>query len=198
MFELPNKRLDVLDFLGSRRSNLAKLMREPGPNADELEQILTIGARVPDHRKLEPWRFILFEGESRQAIGEELAKMFQSDNPDLPQDRVNFERNRFLRAPLVIAVIYSPVDDPRGTPKWEQQLSSGVVCYNVCLSAQALGYGAQWLIEWYAYDERIHSILGMQKDEKVAGFIYIGTPGEAPAPRKRPNLNEKISTWSPG
>ncbi len=196
--QVPQRSEAVLEFLQTRRSNLAKLMREPGPNADELEQILTIGARVPDHRKLEPWRFIIFEGDSRHAFGEELAKVFQSDNPDLPQDRVDFERDRFLRAPLVITVVYSPVDDPRGTPKWEQQLSSGVVCYNLCLAAKALGFGAQWLTEWYAYDERIHSILSMQKDEKIAGFVYIGTPGEAPAPRKRPILNDKLSTWSPG
>ncbi len=194
-FSLPEYNPEVLDFLSSRRSNLAKNMSGPGPDADTLEKIMAIGARVPDHRKLAPWRFIVFEGTARESIGAHLGKVFKANNPNMPEDRVSFEAQRFLRAPVVIGVISSPVECARGTPEWEQRLSSAICCYNMCLAAQAHGFGAQWLTEWYAYDSTIHIELGLTEREQISGFIYIGTAKDPSLPRPRPELSSKISKY---
>lgn len=195
-FPLPNHNQDVLDFLKSRRSNQAKAMGSPGPDAATLEDILSIAARVPDHRKLAPWRFIVFEGSAREAIGVHLGRVFKANNPDMPDDRVQFEANRFMRAPAVVGVISSPVECKRQTPEWEQRLSSAICCYNMCLAAQAHGFGAQWLTEWYSYDPDIAEVLGLGEAEKPAGFIYIGTPAAPSVPRPRPELASKISKYT--
>lgn len=194
-FPNPSQNPAVLDFLRTRRSNLAKAMADPGPDADQIASILQIGTRVPDHRKLAPWTLKLFQGEARASFGTHLAAAYQADNPDHPEDRVTFEAERFLRAPLVIAVISTPKNCVRGTPVWEQQLSAGAVCMMLCLAAQATGFGAQWLTEWYAYDPRIHAALGMGDADQVAGFIYIGTPTQMSQPRVRPDLNEVIQPF---
>lgn len=192
-FPLPTHNSAVLDFLKERRSNLAKAMEGPGPDADTLDTILQIGTRVPDHRKLAPWRLTVYQGEARVKIGEVIAAAYREDNPDHPDDRYQFEAERFLRAPTVIAVISAPVDCPRGTPKWEQQLSAGAVCFNLCLAAQASGFGAQWLTEWYAYDPRVQAHMGLTDGEQIAGFIYIGTPTQPASPRTRPELGDVVS-----
>ena len=116
-------------------------------------------------------------------------------NPKLSADRAIFEGQRFLRAPLVVGVISSPKECARGTPEWEQVLSSGAVCYNLCLAAQAGGFGAQWLTEWYAYDTDVQKALGLSTEEKVAGFIYIGTPEAPSTERARPDVKSLASTW---
>ncbi|MGJ8560788.1 MAG: nitroreductase family protein [Litorimonas sp.] len=192
-FPLPNYNSAVLDFLSDRRSNLAKAMAEPGPDADQLDRILHIGTRVPDHRKLTPWTLVVFQGEARATFGHHIAAAYRADNPDHAEDRVQFEADRFLRAPLVIGVISTPKDCVRGTPIWEQQLSAGAVCMNLCLAAQASGFGAQWLTEWYAYDPRIHAALGMNDGDQVAGFVYVGTPTQGSAPRIRPELGDVVN-----
>ncbi|WP_284390725.1 nitroreductase family protein [Algimonas ampicilliniresistens] len=191
-FPLPAWNEGVLDFLASRRSNLAKSMSEPGPDAETLETILEIGTRVPDHRKLTPWRLVVFQGEARAAFGEVLKAVHRDDYPNYPEDRHQFEADRFLRAPIIIAVISAPKLCPRGTPTWEQQLSAGAVSFNLCLAAQASGFGAQWLTEWYAFDARINAALGMSEGEQVAGFIYIGTPTQPATPRMRPDLSDVV------
>ena len=194
--DLPTQRPDLITYLKSRRSNLAKLMGEPGPTESELHAMLEIAARVPDHRKLAPWRFVVFDGDARADFGKHLGAVFQKNNPDMPLDRVMFEADRFLRAPVVIAVISSPKDCPRGTPIWEQQLSAGAACFNLCLAAQAHGFGAQWITEWYAYDPEIQAVLGLAEAEQVAGFIYIGTPAEAPSERVRPDVESLTDRWT--
>lgn len=191
-FPLPTHNPAVLDFLSARRSNLAKAMAGPGPDADQLDTILQIGTRVPDHRKLAPWSLVLFQGDARATFGNHIAAAYRSDNPDHPEDRVAFEAARFMRAPLVIGVISTPKDCVRGTPIWEQQLSAGAVCMNLCLAAQACGFGAQWLTEWYAYDARIHAALGMSDGDQVAGFVYIGTPTLVTSPRDRPDIQDVV------
>jgi nitroreductase len=192
-FPLPRRNTAMLDFLATRRSNLAKVMTDPGPDAQTLEKILTIGTRVPDHRKLTPWRLQVYQGEARRHFGTVLADIYHQDNPDHPDERRQFEADRFLRAPLIIAVISAPVDCVRGTPKWEQQLSTGAVCMTLCLAAQAAGFGAQWLTEWYAYDPRVQAHMGMTPGEQVAGFIYIGTPTQPATPRTRPDLSDVVT-----
>ena len=195
-FPFPTEKPDMIEFLETRRSNLAKVMGEPGPTEDQLSKILEIAARVPDHRKLEPWRFIVFRDEARARFGRHIASAFIRNNPEMPEDRAMFEGERFLRAPIVIAVISSPVNCPRGTPQWEQELSAGAVCFNLCLAAQAHGFGAQWLTEWYAYDKAVNKALGLSEDERLAGYIYIGTPDMPATPRNRPDMNAKVSLWA--
>ncbi len=195
MIKMPERSDAVIDFLKFRRSNLAKTMSGPGPTEIQLDEILEIAARVPDHRKLEPWRFIIFRGEARQSFGHHLGAVFQKNNPDMPQDRVIFEAGRLQRAPVVVAVISSPIDCPRGTPEWEQQLSSAAVCFNLCLTAQACGFAAQWLTEWYSYDPDIAQILKLGSSERVSGFIYLGSATETPTERKRPVLSALTRIW---
>lgn len=192
---LPQPSEDVLSFLETRRSNLAKHMSAPGPSPNELERILSIGARVPDHRKLAPWRIVLFQGQARADIGQHIGAAFKKENPDMPLDRVLFEAGRFQRAPLVVAVVSSPKDCHRGTPQWEQEMSSAIVCYNICLAAQASGYGAQWLTEWLAYDREVLTAMGLSKTEQITGFIYIGTVADAPQERDRPDLSGLVKSW---
>lgn len=194
-FPLPRKNPDLLDFLRTRRSNMAKMMTGPGPDDETLQDIISIAARVPDHRKLAPWRFLIFQGDARAKIGVHLGRVSKANNPDMPEDRVEFEANRFLRAPIVVGVISSPVDCVRGTPEWEQRLSSAICCYNMCLAAQAHGFGAQWLTEWYSYDSDIAAELGLSESEKFAGFIYMGTAETPSLPRPRPEIDQKISYY---
>ncbi len=191
-FPLPTQNEAVLAFLENRRSNLAKSMAEPGPDAETLETILTIGMRVPDHRKLTPWRLIVFQGAARAEFGKTLKAAYRADYPDHSEERQQFESDRFLRAPVVVAVISAPKICPCGTPSWEQELSAGTVCFNLCLAAQASGFGAQWLTEWYAFDDRINAALDMTNGERVAGFVYIGTPKHAATPRIRPELADVV------
>lgn len=195
IFPLPSQNSEVIDFLKNRRSNLAKLMGGPGPSETQLDDFLTIAARVPDHRKLAPWRFITFKDQARADFGQHIATAFMKTNPDMPADRAIFEGQRFLRAPVIVGVISSPKECPRGTPEWEQVLSSGAVCYNLCLAAQANGFGAQWLTEWYAYNEDVQKALGLNSGEKVSGFIYIGTPKAPSKERQRPDAKSLTSSW---
>ena len=193
LFPLPSHRPEVVEFLATRRSNLAKVMSGPGPDIVTRDKILEIGARVPDHRKLAPWRFVIFEGNARADFGQYIASAFMAENPDAPADRALFEGGRLNRAPLVIAVVSAPVECPRGTPKWEQELSSGAACFNLCLAAQAHGFGAQWLTEWYAFDPDIKDALGLRSGERIAGYIYIGTATEEVVERPRPRAH--VGRW---
>jgi len=183
------------DFLSTRRSTKVKCMAEPGPSGDELQDILTIAARVPDHKKLVPFRFVVFEGEARAAFGNHLKDIFLRDNPDATPQQLEFEHQRFLRAPTVIAVI-SAVKDEKNVPYWEQVLSAGACCYNLCLAANAYGYGTNWITEWYSYHPEINALLKLQDGETIAGFIYIGTATEDNSERDRPNIKHITNFWT--
>jgi len=196
VMDLPERRPEITAFLQSRRSNMAKAMDGPGPSDAQLRELLSIAARVPDHRKLAPWRFVLFQGDARADIGQHIGALFAQKNTDMPVDRVLFESQRFLRAPLIVGVVSSPVKCPRGTPEWEQILSSGAVCYNLLIAAQAAGFAAQWLTEWYSYERDILTVMGLDESERIAGFLYIGSAKEPSLERVRPDLDEKITSWS--
>lgn len=185
----------IVDFLLSRRSSKAALLAEPGPSAPELETILTAAARVPDHKKLAPWRFIVFEGDARRRFGEELAQVCAREAADDASEmRLETERGRFLRAPLVVCAVYSPKPNAP-VPEIEQVLSAGAACFNLCLAANALGYGTSWITEWYAFSAGVAKVLGLGEGEKVAGFIYIGTATETQPDRDRPALADIVSRW---
>lgn len=195
VFPLPAENTAVTDFLQNRRSNMSKAMTGPGPSPKQLTDLLEIAARVPDHRKLGPWRFVIFQGEAREDFGKYIASAFMADNPDMPLDRTVFEGARLMRAPTIVAVISSPVECPRGTPEWEQVLSSGAVCFNMLLAAQAAGFAAQWLTEWFAYDARVNAKLGLSGSEKLAGYIYIGSTDTLSSERARPSVAERVNYW---
>lgn len=187
----------TLDLLARRRSVKADKLVEPGPDATQLDRILTIAARVPDHKKLVPWRFVVFSGGARAAFGEKIAAACQAEEKEPPsQFRLDMERKRFTRAPLVVAVISRIVPKP-GAPEWEQTLSAGAACQNLCLAANASGFATNWVTEWIAYSPAIRSALGLRETERVAGFIYIGTKSEDPEERERPVLADIVSHWTP-
>jgi nitroreductase len=185
----------TLDLLAARRSVKPQLLGLPGPSTAELDRILTIAARVPDHKKLAPWRFVVFEGEARTRFGEVIAAACAAEEKEPPSPvRLETERTRFLRAPLVVAVI-SRIKPSAGAPEWEQVLSAGAACFNLCLAANAMGYGTCWITEWLAYSPRIADALGLAANEKVAGFVYVGTAKEKPEDRERPALADIVSRW---
>lgn len=184
----------TLDHLLKRRSVSANSLTEPGPSEAELVALLTAASRVPDHKKLAPWRFILFQGDARKAFGEVLASVCKAEETDPGDFRLETEAKRFLRAPLVIAVISRVVPNP-GAPEWEQVLSAGAACQNLLVATTALGYGASWITEWYGYSEGVRAALKLAGNERVAGFVYIGTPKEKPDERERPKLADIVTAW---
>src|SRR5262245_34825933 len=186
----------IIDHLLTRRSVSANSLCEPGPSQQEIEQILTAATRVPDHKKLVPWRFLLFRGDARAAFGEVLAETCKREETDPSKFRLETEANRFMRAPLIIAVISRVVKNP-AAPEWEQVLSAGAACQNLLVAATALGYGAQWITEWYGYSRGVRAALKLADNERVAGFIYIGTAKEKPEERERPSLAEIAQAWRP-
>ena len=187
---------DLQQRLLTRRSVVAGKLSEPGPDAETLDKMLAMAMRVPDHGKLAPWRFVVFHGQARARFGDVLAEAFKAANPDAKDKLVAFERERFLRAPVVVAVISSPTVPHAKIPEWEQILSAGAVCQNLLLAASSFGFAAQWLSEWYAYDATVLEAMGLSAAEKVAGFVYIGTAQEAPCERDRPDPTQKTSHWA--
>jgi nitroreductase len=178
---------ETLDLLLSRRSGSAKAMRGPGPSTEDLRRILSVGVRVPDHGKLTPWRFILFEGDGRKRMGDILADVVAKER-DVTPERIELERGRFLRAPAVIGVV-SRVREQIPIPVWEQQLSAGAACMSMVIAAHALGYVANWITEWCAYHPAVLERIGLKPGERVAGYIYIGHPADLLEDRPRPAIH---------
>lgn len=193
--ELNSLTKSTLDLLLTRRSGSAKAMTGPGPTDEQLASILSAASRVPDHGKLTPWRFIVFQGATREAFGRHLAELFQQANPSAIEELVAAERNRFLRAPVVVGVVSQALGNAK-VPEWEQILSAGAVCMTLLLATHAQGLTGSWLTEWYAYDERIRPILGLQPHERMAGFIYLGTPAIPLEDRPRPTLDSVVTNWT--
>ena len=191
-----NDTSSVLSLLESRKSASAKTMGEPGPSPEQLARILACAVRVPDHGKLAPWRFILWEGEARAAFGDVMKARWQKLNPEHGESTLAFVRSMFLRAPTVLGVISTAAEHPK-IPVWEQQLSAGAVCMNVLYAATALGLGCQWNTDWVAYDAEIAAAMGLKPHEKVAGLIYLGTSTVALEDRPRPDSQSLLTRWQP-
>jgi nitroreductase len=181
----------TLDLLLSRRSGSAKALAAPGPSKKQVAQILKASARAPDHGKLCPWRFLVFEGKGCERAGEVLAQIAETEGERPKQ--IEEERARFLRAPLVIGVISSAREQIK-IPVWEQELSAGAVCQNILLATHAMGFVGQWVTEWYAYHAAVKEKLGLKAGERIAGFIYIGTSTVELEERLRPEM-DKIVSW---
>ena len=183
---------DALDLLRTRRSPKIPDLVEPGPGAAELDQILTVAARVPDHGKLVPWRFLVIEGEGRKKASEIVLSVYRADNPNPTGPEIEKETKRLGEAPVCVAVIARPMRHPK-IPEWEQQLSAGAACMNLVSAAHALGFGANWVTGWPAYDRRVLDALGLKPEERIAGFIHIGTPRQKPEDRPRPALADVVT-----
>lgn len=182
------------DYLLTRRSVGIAFLKEPGPTAQELEQILTIGTRVPDHGKITPWRLVVIEGDARIEAGERLAQIAKANNPDLDEAGMAIERQRFLPAPLTVAVISAPQAHPK-VPEFEQLISAGNVAFNLLHAAFALGYGASWVTRWFSFDDAAARMLGARDGERFVGFVHIGTPTTTMEDRPRPSLDTVVTRW---
>ena len=185
----------VIDFLLSRKSPPISEMREPAPDDAELLEILKIATRVPDHAMLEPWRFITYRGEARARIGEYLAKRVVELEGDVPPHRIEQEKGRFTRAPLVIGVISVPKPHPR-VPDWEKFISGGNAAFALVLAVHAHGYAANWVSNWFADDAKSRAFMGVADGEQVIGYVHIGTPANVAPDRPRPDPSTLVSAYA--
>ncbi len=189
---------DALELLKTRRSIKPVELAGPAPSSAEIATLLTIASRVPDHGKLVPWRFIIiFEGAARLAAGDAIAAAFCARHPQAKPEHIEAERARLARAPLVIAVVSRAAPHVK-IPEWEQVLSAGAAAMSLVLAAHALGYAASWITEWYAYDRGVLAALGLNDNERIAGFVHIGRPSTPPEDRPRPPLDAIATRFGSG
>jgi len=180
---------EVLRFLALRRSTSAVTLAEPAPSPSELDTLLRLATRVPDHGKLAPWRFVVLEGAGKAAFAGELEALALARGDQTAAAKLA----KLKIPPLCVAVISSPKE--AAIPAWEQELSAGAVCTTLLYAALAMGYGGNWITDWYAYDREAAAILGLQASERVAGFVLLGTPREPPMERERPDLAPLVTHW---
>ena len=182
---------DMLAYLARRRSASALSLTAPGPSPDELADLLRLAARAPDHGKLFPWRFIVLRdaAKARFAAGLEAIATARAD-----ADKARAALGKLTTPPVAVAVLSTPHEGK--IPLWEQELSAGAVCMLLLLAAQAMGYGANWITDWYSFDVDALRLLGAQPGEKVAGFVYLGAVAETPLERVRPEMGALVSDWA--
>lgn len=185
----------LVNYFKTRRSVGMAFLSEPGPSASELDEILTIGTRVPDHGKFVPWRLVVIEGDARRQAGERLAEIVRRNRPGIDEASLEIERRQFLPAPLTIGVIFSPKPNTKA-PELEQLLSAGNVCLNLLHAAFALGFAATWVTRWFGSDPVAQEMLGARGGERFVGFIHIGTPTAIPEDRERPALADVVMRWA--
>ena len=185
---------ETLTLLQTRRSLAPHKMIAPGPDAQQIDTILGVATRVPDHGKLAPWRFIVFEGAGRARADAIIARVFQQKNPQADAERMKFELDKLSRAPVVIGVVSTAAPHVK-IPEWEQVMSAGAAAMNLVWAANALGFTTAWLTEWYAYDRDVLEALGLKPHEKIAGFVHIGTRGEPADDRPRPALADIVTRF---
>lgn len=181
--------------LALRRSTSKRGLIAPGPPPEALDELLTVATRVPDHRRLAPWRFLVFEGDQRQAFNAKAVEIQKQENPDATEAMLADTASYFTRAPVVVAIISSP-DPTHKTPVWEQELSCGALCFNLLMAANASGWAGCWLTEWIAFSPGINALLGLTEHERIAGYVYLGTAKDKPQERLRPDVSGKIARWS--
>lgn len=186
---------DLLEHLRTRRSIPAIQLGAPAPADDVLRDILTIAARVPDHGKLAPWRFILYRGDGAARAGAALARLLAAREPGAGEDRLEVERTRFTRAPLVVGIVSRAAQHPK-IPLWEQELSAGAVGLNLLHAVHAHGFAGQWVTEWPAYDAEAGPLLGLADGERFAGFVHVGTPKAPPFERDRPDVDKLVTEFT--
>ena len=185
---------DTIDLLKTRKSVPAAFLSGPGPNDAEIETLLTIASRVPDHGKLVPWRFIVLRGDARLDAAARLGKLYEKTNPGQGEAKI---AHVMVRAPLAIAVV-SRAGPHEKIPEIEQLLSAGASAMNIVVASHALGYAANWITGWAAYNDEARAILGLKPEERLAAIVFIGTSTLADAPeRPRPALADIVTEWRP-
>jgi nitroreductase len=194
----PNGVPDALSFLDARRSVPARQLGEPGPDEATLLRMLQSASRVPDHGKRVPFRFLRIAGDARHVLGAALAARTLERDPDAGDGAIEKDRNRFAHAPLVIVVVAVFDAGDEKIPEQERLLSAGSACFALLQAAQACGFGATWLTGWPAYDPAVRSLLGLAAQERIAGFIHVGTPRMEAPERERPDARALLSDWTPG
>ncbi len=187
---------EMLARLEARRSAPLRGLVEPGPTPEELERLLRLSTRVPDHGRLVPWRFIVVEGDARRVLGERLDALYARQNPGLPAAKADMWTLYMMRAPLTVVLVSRP-DAAAKVPEWNQVLSAGAAGMALTVAASALGFATQWLLKWPGRDPEAAALLGLTAQEKVAGFIHVGRPVQASEDRPRPVLDEVVRFWSP-
>jgi nitroreductase len=190
-----NDRSSALSLLETRRSAKPRELVGPGPSAEELERILTIAARIPDHGQLHPWRFVTVAEDQRDAFAELLQQALREENPEATDVRRQKEENFAHYAGQLVVLVSAPVENHK-IPVWEQQLSAGAAGMNLLSAAHALGYVAGWVTGWRAYSERVRAAF-CGPGERIAGFIFIGQPARDLEERQRPSLSEVCRPWKP-
>lgn len=185
---LPVASVEFRKRLAERRSAPAQSLIAPGPSDAELDDILQLAARSPDHGKLVPWRFVVLGPQSRKEIAEQLAAMAERRSMDKKAQAV---LAKLTAAPLTVMVVSRPVQDSK--PVWEQQLSAGAVCMNLEHAAGGYGYSASWITDWYSYDTEAMQLFGLSGDETIAGFIHLGSLAEPPMERPRPDMKTIVT-----
>lgn len=185
----------IIDYLLTRSSAPIAELREPAPDDGEIKTILTAASRVPDHGRLAPWRFIVYRGDVRERIGEKLLELAEKREGPLPEGRRSQELTRFSRAPLVIGVISSPKENSK-IPQWEMFLSGGMAAMNLMIAANALGYDANMITNWYSDTEEGRALLGLAPHERVVGFVHIGTHEGTIVERPRPDVSTLYADYS--
>lgn len=187
----------ILQGLDARRSVPARQLAEPGPSAEELRRMLASAVRVPDHGKRVPFRFLSIAGHARDALGEAVAARGLELRPDADEAAIAKDRARFSHAPLVVAVVAVLDPGDAAIPEQERLLSAGCACFALLQAAQGLGFGASWLTGWPAYDPAVRALLGLGADERIAGFVHIGTPRTETRERERPDPGQLLREWTP-
>ena len=181
----------LLDSLARRRSAPAQGLRAPGPDAAQVRDLIRLGARVPDHGKLAPWRFVIIEPAAKTRLVDRLREIAaRREEPDTKAAKLA----KLAHAPVSILVV-SRTRPGHKVPEWEQVLSAGAVCQTMTIAAAAMGFGSNWITDWYAYDHEVMTLLGLEHGETVAGFIHVGTPVEPPLERDRPDIDRLTSYW---
>lgn len=187
---------EVVAALLNHRSTPHGLLDEPAPDAENLATILQCGLSAPDHAGLKPWKFITIEADARNRLGDVFAEAKTQDDPDFTQAKADVLRKKPLRAPLIIAVAASITPNHPKAPRVEQVLSAGIAAQHMQLAARALGFGSVWLTGSIARNAHVKTALGLQTDDELVGFLYLGTPSQSAPSRKRPAPSEHTSVWS--
>ena len=190
-----NDQSSILSLLRTRRSGRPRELAGPGPSADELAQMLEIAARTPDHGKLAPWRFVHVAKEQRPAFAALLHEAYRGGNPAPGRLEVEAVERFAHQAPELVVALSAPVAGTK-IPQWEQELSCGAACMNLMLAAHAMGFAAGWVTGWAAYSPAVVKAFG-RGNERIAGFIFIGTPSLPLEERPRPAFEYAISEWAP-
>jgi len=194
---LDNVENPIIELLRNRRSVVAANLSEPGPTEDELNTIIEVGLRVPDHSRCGPWRIQIIRKEGQVKLGQLYADLFAKEDASPTEEQIQYWRQRPKSAPILLAITCYPNEQKlHKIPLWEQILSGGAMCQNILNASHALGYSAQWLTEWPAYHKDVKQILGHEENIEIFGFIFIGTAIEPPKERKRVGAGEVVSEWS--